>query len=166
VPETPGATKAVEHELRVEARPEIVFDFFTDPARMVAWMGTEATIDPRPSGIFHVRFLREIGELSARGVFVEVVPYSRIVFTWGWERGVFGVQPATTRVEVSLVPEEAGTVVRLVHTELPEEAVGVHAAGWKNYLERLAVAAAGGDPGPDEWIPPGIPQGPGPGEAV
>jgi uncharacterized protein YndB with AHSA1/START domain len=166
VPETPSATRSFEHELRIEARPEIVFDFFTDPARMVAWMGTEATIDPRPGGIFHVRFVREIGEMSVRGVFVEVVPYSRIVFTWGWERGVFGVQPATTRVEVSLVPEEAGTVVRLVHTELPEEAVDAHAEGWRNYLERLAVAVAGGDPGPDEWIPPGILPPPGPGEAV
>jgi uncharacterized protein YndB with AHSA1/START domain len=156
VPETPRATKTVEHELRIEARPETVFAFFTDPARMVGWMGTEATVDPRPGGLFHVRFVREMGEASVRGVFVEVVPYSFIVFTWGFERGVFGLPPGATRVEVSLVPEEGGTVVRLVHSELPEDAVEFHDAGWWHYLRRLAVAAAGADPGPDDWLAPGV----------
>lgn len=156
MPETPSATRTIEHELRVEARPETVFAYFTDPARMTDWFGTEATIDPQPGGIFHVRFVRDIGEISARGVFVEVIPYSRVVFTWGWERGVFGVQPASTRVEVTLVRDEVGTVVRLVHSELPDEAVEVHEAGWSHYLERLGVVVAGGDPGPDDLIPPGV----------
>jgi uncharacterized protein YndB with AHSA1/START domain len=166
VPETPSATRTVEHEIRIEARQETVFAFFTDPARMLLWMGTEATLDPRPGGVFHVNFVRDIGQVAARGEFVEVVPYSRIVFTWGWERDVFSLSPTSTRVEVSLVPDGVDTVVRLVHSELPDEAVEVHQAGWENYLKRLAVAAPGGDPGPDEWVAPGLfPRG-GPREAA
>jgi uncharacterized protein YndB with AHSA1/START domain len=166
VPETPSATKTVEHEIRIEARPETVFAFFTDPARIVGWLGTEATLDPRPGGIFHVRFVRDLGEVAARGVFAEVVPHSRIVFTWGWERDAFGVPPASTRVEVTLVPEGGGTVVRLVHSRLPEEAVEVHDAGWRNYVNRLAVTVEGGDPGPDDWVAPGVSPRGGPGEAA
>ncbi len=41
----------VEHEVRVAATPERVFDYFTDPAKMVMWMGIEATLDPRPGGV-------------------------------------------------------------------------------------------------------------------
>jgi uncharacterized protein YndB with AHSA1/START domain len=154
VPERPSGTRIFEHEVRIEAPPEAVFAYFTDPAKFVRWMGDGATLDPRPGGICRVTIRREIGEASIIGQFVEVVPYSRVVFTWGWEGGLFRVPPASTRVEVSLVPDGGATVVRLVHGGLPEGAV--EEAGWPHYLGRLAVAAAGGDPGPDEWMAPGI----------
>jgi uncharacterized protein YndB with AHSA1/START domain len=157
VPETPSATRTFEHQIRIDAPPEAVFAYFTDPAKMVLWMGTDATLDPRPGGICRVNFIRDIGEAAAIGEFVEVVPYKRVVFTWGWERDLFGAPPASTRVEVSLDPDGSGTHVRLVHTELREEAVEAHEAGWTHYLRRLSVAAAGGDPGPDEWVAPGVP---------
>jgi uncharacterized protein YndB with AHSA1/START domain len=156
VPDTPSATRTFEREIRIDAPPEAVFAHFTDPAKMVRWMGSDATLDPRPGGICRVNFVRELGEATATGEFVEVVPYSRVVFTWGWERDLFGVPPASTRVEVSLDPDGSGTLVRLVHHELPEEGVEAHAAGWPRYLSRLSLVAAGGDPGPDEWIAPGI----------
>jgi hypothetical protein len=57
-------------------------------------------------------------------------------------------------------------VVRLVHRELPDEAVEAHDTGWPHYLARLGVAATGGDPGPDELIPPGVGPGPGSEEAA
>jgi uncharacterized protein YndB with AHSA1/START domain len=156
VPETPGATSTVEHEIRIEARPETVFGFFTDPVKMVSWMGNEATLDPRPGGVFHVGFVRDIGQAAARGEFVEVVPFKRIVFTWGIDAAAFGVTPASTRVEVSLVPDGDGTIVRLVHSELPETAVEFHKAGWGHYLERLAITAPGVDLGTDDWLAPGV----------
>jgi uncharacterized protein YndB with AHSA1/START domain len=156
VPETPGATRTYEHEVSIEAPPEAVFAYFTDPAKMVRWMGSDATLDPRPGGICRVNWRRELGEAAIVGEFVEVVPYSRVVFTWGWERELFGVPAGSTRVEVSLVPQGDGTLVRLVHSELPDHAVEAHSAGWSHYLERLSVAAADDEPGPDEWIPPGI----------
>jgi uncharacterized protein YndB with AHSA1/START domain len=166
VPETPSATRTSEHEIRIDARPETVFAFFTDPAKIVRWMGNEATLDPRAGGICRVNMVRKIGQAAACGEFVEVVPYSRVVFTWGWEGALFGVPPASTRVEVSLVPDGGGTLVRLVHSDLPEHAVEVHEAGWEHYLERLAVSAAGGDPGPDDWLAPGVSPPEAPGEAA
>jgi uncharacterized protein YndB with AHSA1/START domain len=156
VPETPGTTSKLEHEIRIEASPETVFAFFTDPVKMVRWMGNEATLDPRPGGVFQVAFVREIGEVAARGEFVEVVPFERIVFTWGIDAEPFGVPPGTTRVEVSLVPDGGGTIVRLAHTQLPGAAVEFHSAGWGHYLERLAIVAAGADLGSDDWVAPQV----------
>jgi uncharacterized protein YndB with AHSA1/START domain len=152
----PSATRTVEHEITIEARPETVFAFFTDPAKMVRWMGSEATLDPRPGGICRVDMKRDIGDAAILGEFVEVVPYSRLVFTWGWEPDPFGVPPRSSRVEVSLVPEEQRTRVRLVHSELPEAGENFHRIGWEHYGARLARAAAGGDPGADDWLAPGV----------
>ena len=74
----------LEREIRIVARPETVFAFFTDSAKMMLWMGKDVLLDPRPGGIFR----NDIdGHHIARGEYVEVVPYSRVVFTWGWEKG-------------------------------------------------------------------------------
>jgi hypothetical protein len=49
-----------------------------------------------------------------------------------------------------LHPEGEKTRVKLVHRGLPDDnAVKEHTEGWDHYLGRLAVVAAGGDPGPD-----------------
>ena len=156
MPDARDATSTLEHEIRIEASPETVFGFFTDPARMVSWMGNKATLDPRPGGVFQVDFVREIGQVAARGEFIEVVPFERLVFTWGIDLDAFGVPPGTTRVEVSLVPEGDATIVRLVHSDLPEGSVKFHQAGWGHYLERLAEAPKGGQIGTDDWLAPGV----------
>jgi uncharacterized protein YndB with AHSA1/START domain len=139
------ATRVVEHEVRIDASPETVFPYFTDPARMVEWMGEEATLDPRPGGLCRIAFGRGV----AAGSFVEVIPPMRVVFTWGWEERFFDIPPGDTRVEVTLVPEGDGTRVRLSHTKLPPSGVGFHETGWNHYLERLRQRATGHDPGPD-----------------
>jgi uncharacterized protein YndB with AHSA1/START domain len=115
---------------------------------MVQWMGDEATLDPRPGGVCRVVWGGVVGVL---GEFVEVVPPSRVVFTWGWEHDLWKVPPASTVVEVSLEPEGEGTRLRLTHRRLPDAATPPHRIGWEHYLDRLAVAAAGDDPGPDTW---------------
>jgi len=141
-------TEALEHEVRIAARPETVFAFFTDPARMILWKGIEATLDPRPGGIYRVSIN---GRDVARGEYLEVVPNSRVVFTWGWEGAESPLPPGSSTVEVSLVPDGDGTLVRLRHTGLPAEIRDVHAAGWEHYLERLTGAAEGRPMGPDPW---------------
>ena len=143
----PPGTSAVEHEVRISAPPKTVFSYLTDPVKLARWMG-EATMDPRPGGVFRAETID--GSLLL-GRFVAVEPYTRVVFTWGFETRVFGMPPQSTEVEVTLTPEDDGTTLRLVHRDLPEEAVEFHRVGWGHYLERLIVAGAGGDPGPDPW---------------
>ena len=77
-----NSTRAVEREIRIAAAPDVVFEFFVDPAKMLRWKGTTAELDPRPGGLYRVNVT---GREVTRGEYVEIVPHSRIVFTWGWE---------------------------------------------------------------------------------
>lgn len=136
----------IEIERTIQARPETVFAYFTDPVRYTAWMGVEAELDATPGGIYRVKVPQG---LLAVGEFVEVEPPRRIVFTWGWE-GDPEVPPGSSTVEVTLTEVEGGTRVRLVHSGLPDPtAVAMHIAGWNRYLARLVTASEGGYPGPD-----------------
>lgn len=140
------AGSAVVREVRISARPQTIFAFFTDPAQYVRWMGALATLDPRPGGTYRVTLNeRDI----VRGEYVEVVPYTRVVFTWGWEAPTNPVRPGSSTVQVDLIPDGDATIVRLTHRDLPEAARPAHGAGWDLYLGRLAVVATGGEPGLD-----------------
>lgn len=141
-------TTEVEREMRIAARPETIFPFFTDPARMMRWKGMHVALDPRPGGLYRVDLN---GRDIVRGEYVELVPYSRVVFTWGWEGDNAPVPPGASTVEVTLVADGDGTLLRLRHFQLPRATFEPHAQGWDHYLPRLASAASGGNPGPDPW---------------
>lgn len=143
---TESEREFAEVEVRIEAKPETVFGFLTDPARVLQWMGVEAALDCRPGGAFRINVS---GRETAIGEFVEVTPYERIVMTWGWDSGP--VTPGSTRVEIDLMPDGNATILRLRHHGLDAEGMASHEEGWKHYLERLALRASGGEPGPDPW---------------
>lgn len=144
-----AAEEIVSRTVRIGAPVEVVFSFLTDGALMPEWAGAEVELDPRPGGIFRVRSARN---LVVRGRFVAVEPPSRVVFTWGWEDMPSLVPPGSSTVEITLAPDGDGTVLHLTHSGLPAEQREFHDAGWERYLARLAVAAAGGDPGRDPFI--------------
>ncbi|MGH2807772.1 MAG: SRPBCC family protein [Actinomycetota bacterium] len=133
-------------ERRVSARPETIFSFFSDRDRWVQWQGVDAEIDLRPGGIFRVNVT---GDGYASGRFVEVVPDRKVAFTWGWEDPARGLPPGSSTVEVDLIPDGDGTLLRLTHSGLPLDLVDTHRYGWTNYTERLAAVAEGRDPGSD-----------------
>lgn len=136
----------LEVSVQVQARPETVFAYFTDPARYVQWMGSRATLEPKPGGEYRV-WMRD--GLEAVGQFVVVEPPRRLVFTWGWT-DEHGVAPGSTRVEVTFDEVDGGTRVLLRHFGLPDdEAFVMHREGWSMYAARLTSALAGEDPGPD-----------------
>lgn len=135
-------------EVFVEAPPETVFAYLVDPARMQRWMGRVVRLEPRPGGLYRVDI---DGQNVARGTFQEVVPPRRVVFSFGWEGEGATVPAGSTTVTISLEPEGEGTRVRLVHEGLPPAAMEAHREGWEHYLPRLALVAAGADPGPDPW---------------
>lgn len=148
---------AVEVAIRIGAKPETVFDFFTDPDKMIQWMGRSAELEPRAGGLFRC----DINDESvARGEYVELDPPRRIVFTWGWE-GEDAVTPAgSSTVEILLELDGDGTQLRLIHSDLPSvESAERHRHGWEHYAERLSSAASGGDAGPDPWAAPEGPAG-------
>jgi uncharacterized protein YndB with AHSA1/START domain len=126
----------LRHEVRIDAPLETVHRYFTDPARLVRWWPSEATIDPRPRGGLRLQFVRPDGDVDvARGEFLELSA-RRIVFTWGFE-GDTDLGPGGSRVEVTLEPDGAGTLVRLEHHGLPKARRAQHDHGWVFFLDRL-----------------------------
>jgi uncharacterized protein YndB with AHSA1/START domain len=136
----------VRRETHIPAPPAAVFALLTDPDRLLSWMGTEAQLEPEPGGLYLVNVT---GAKRARGTFREVVPVHRIAYSFGWE-GSDAVPPGSSLVEIDLVEQPDGTLLRLTHTGLPNaEQCDGHAKGWGHYLDRLTTVAAGRDPGPD-----------------
>jgi uncharacterized protein YndB with AHSA1/START domain len=153
----------VEVIVRVPAAPADVFPYFTDSARYVQWMGSEARLEPVPGGEYRVAMA---DGFAAAGAFAEVASPHLVVFTWGFADDeaathtkhapgeappASGAMPTgSTRVAVTLTDDDGGTRVTLRHENLPsEELRAAHDVAWNTYLPRLAVVAAGGDPGPD-----------------
>lgn len=136
-----------ECRVRIEAPPEVVFDFFTDPDKMLMWKGVSAELDPRPGGVFRVEVTP--GWIAV-GEYTEVDRPHVVAFSWGWEGGP--IAPGASLVRVTLEADGEATVLTLRHSGLPDEEMRAsHSEGWEHFLARLAVAAPGGDPGPDPW---------------
>jgi uncharacterized protein YndB with AHSA1/START domain len=104
--------------------------------------------DPALDGLYLVNVT---GARFARGSFREVVPVHRLAYSFGWD-GSEVVPPGSSLVEIDLIEQADGTLLRLTHSGLPnaEQCAG-HEEGWAHYLGRLAEVAAGRDPGPDPW---------------
>ncbi|MEO9048320.1 MAG: SRPBCC family protein [Candidatus Dormiibacterota bacterium] len=123
-------------EQRIAASPATVFSYLTDPRKFVQWMGVGAQLDPTPGGRFRID---ADGVHVATGEYRELDPPHRLTMTWGWE-GDDSVPPGSTLVEITLTPDGAGTLLRLSHTGLPNDASReTHLGGWLLYTTRLAA---------------------------
>ncbi|RVT87082.1 transcriptional regulator [Rhodobacteraceae bacterium CCMM004] len=129
----------VRRSLWIDAPPEVVHRQFTDPARIAAWAGCGADLDPRPGGIYRLDMGRA-GVFAGR--FVTVTPGLIVQ-----EVGVPGQAPS--RIEIVLAAEAGGTRLTLTHSGLPDGVGAMAGRGWDHHLARLAVAAAGGAPAGD-----------------
>lgn len=138
---TDSDSPVVEQTLHIRARPETVWRYWTDAERICDWWGSSADLDPHPGG--NCRVVMGSGPVM-QGEFLELVPHERIVFSLGWEstEGAPAVPPGSTRVEVTLAPDGADTIMTLRHTGLPVSHVAEHDQGWAYFLPLLAHAAA------------------------
>ncbi len=138
----------VRREMHIAAPRSTVFAFLTDPEKIVSWIGAEATTEAHPGGLYLVKGVRDRTNV-ARGTFREVVPVHRLAYSFGWD-GREEVPPGSSLIEIDLIDQDNGTLLRMTHSGLPNATqCANHDRGWAHYLSRLAVAAAGGDPGID-----------------
>jgi uncharacterized protein YndB with AHSA1/START domain len=126
-------------EIWIDAAPEKVFPYLVEPELLTTWIGEESWNDPRPGGVFRLKF---DSENVSRGEFVEIDPPRRVVYTWGSEERA-SLPVGSTTVTFDLEPESGGTRVRLRHSGLPnEQEVEQHTKGWDHFLPLLARVAA------------------------
>jgi uncharacterized protein YndB with AHSA1/START domain len=125
-------------EIWIDAAPDKVFPYLVEPELLTTWIGEESWNEPRPGGLFRLKFPQSI----VRGEFVDVEPPRRVVYTWGREEGD-SMPVGSTTVSFELEPENGGTRVRLRHAGLPSaEEVAQHTMGWDLFLPELAKVAA------------------------
>jgi uncharacterized protein YndB with AHSA1/START domain len=129
------AVEPLTFRLHIDAPPEDVFDCFCDANALVTWMGEWATIEAWPGGAFAV----DIDDMEVRGEFKVVDRPRRLVFSWGF--GGSDVPPGASEVEVTLVADQGGTNLSLVHRHLPPSERPRHQFGWSQFLPVLARQA-------------------------
>ncbi|HYZ12273.1 MAG TPA: SRPBCC domain-containing protein [Actinomycetota bacterium] len=129
-------TGALVVERVLSATPNEVFDAWTTPSRMAAWMSpvgaAEAEVDLRVGGSFRVVMVE--ARLEHRGEYLEIDRPSRLAFTW--VSPFTGAEPSVVTLE--LHPHDDGTRVVLTYERLPEDVVDGHRDGWGTMIKRLA----------------------------
>jgi uncharacterized protein YndB with AHSA1/START domain len=130
----------------IKSSPAQVFAAWTNPAKIADWFGPEgayevnANIDPRVGGRFHITFRTPDGELQdCSGVYREVVPNAKLVFTWSWR----STPERESLVTVALKPDASGTMITFTHAQLfNEEVRDNHREGWTGAFDKLEVLYA------------------------
>jgi len=130
----------VEQTVRIEARPETVWKYWTDRDAMREWWGAVIDLDVRPGGACRVAMYE--GPTMV-GEFLELEPFTRLVMSFGWEQvgDAPPIQPGSTRVEVTLQEDAGDTILVLRHTGLPGAlATQLHGEGWTRHWPALIDA--------------------------
>ena len=124
------------------APPEAVWRAWTEPEALKRWFGPDAgavslaQTDVRVGGRFHVVFNTLDGEKhDVSGAYREVVPCSKLVFTWSW----ISTPERISQVTLTFRPTKAGTELTLLHEQFFDMAArDGHEKGWTGTMEKLA----------------------------
>ena len=124
------------------APPEKVWQAWTDPQALMKWFGPEETasvllaeLDVKVGGRYHIVFVTHDGEHhDVSGVYREVLPYRRLVFTWAWR----STPERESLVTIVLQPSDAGTGLVFRHEQFFDEAARQgHERGWSGTFRKL-----------------------------
>jgi uncharacterized protein YndB with AHSA1/START domain len=127
-----------------------VFRAFTAPAQLAKWWGPKGftvpacTMDVRAGGTWHTVMRSPEGkDHIVSGVYREIIPPERLVFTWAWEED--GARGHETIVTIELFETPGGTRLELTHgTFENEDSRDRHRHGWSGCFDCLEQALAEG----------------------
>ena len=127
----------------LKAKPEKVYAAWTGPQQLIRWFGprsvkpetVRAEIDAQVGGRYRISFDNERGEHNeVGGIYREVVPNARLVFSWAW----YSTPDRESQVTVLLQADGDGTWLTLHQEQLFDVAArDAHEHGWIGTLEKL-----------------------------
>jgi uncharacterized protein YndB with AHSA1/START domain len=128
---------------RLDAPPAKVYAAWTSPEKIARWFGPasvkpgseQASIDARIGGRYRVSFTTQDGDYhEIAGVYRELVPNQRLVFSWAWH----STPERESQVTVTLKPDGDGTLLTLHHEAFHDQtACDRHQRGWSGALDKL-----------------------------
>ncbi len=126
---------------RIKAPAAKIFAAWTQPQALAQWFGPEqistsrAEIDAHVGGRFRIVMNDADGERhEVSGVYREVVPNEKLVFTWAWVT----MPERESLVTVQLKPDGDATMLTLTHEQLFDAATrDSHRHGWTGALDKL-----------------------------
>jgi uncharacterized protein YndB with AHSA1/START domain len=135
-------------ERTFDAPAALVFALWTDPAHFRRWMGPasfdcpEAEIDLRVGGRYRAMIRSpEHGDNWFAGVYREIVPARRLVFTFAWDND--GPSAGVETLVTLTFEERDGTTVQTFHQK-PFHSVerrDSHVGGWSGAFDKLGAYA-------------------------
>jgi activator of HSP90 ATPase len=131
-------TYEFEQSATVPASPEAVYDAWMSSAGHAAMTGADATVDPVVGG----NFIAWNGFIWGRTLSLE--PSRRIVQSW--RTSEFAESDADSEIEVTLEPVDAGTLLYLVHRNVPSDQRGYENGGWQGSYFEPMTRYFGGQP--------------------
>ncbi len=111
---------------RLNAAPAKVYAAWTDPQKIIRWFGRsdakpgsfEAEIEARVGGHYRVSFSTDDEYYEVGGIYREVVPNEKLVFSWAWH----STPERESLLTISLKPDGAGTLLTLHHEQFFDQA--------------------------------------------
>jgi uncharacterized protein YndB with AHSA1/START domain len=147
--EQTATPQSVQVRRTIRAPRKRVFDAWTKTEELKRWHApgaltvSFAEVDLRVGGGYRIHMLSPDGkEHRVSGVFREVDPPKKVVYSWGWD-GDHPVKDSTVTVEF----HERGDVTEVVltHDGITHEGErGGHEQGWTSILEKFAATYDGG----------------------
>jgi uncharacterized protein YndB with AHSA1/START domain len=127
---------------KLDAEPAKVWRALTEPEMLKQWMAPDATtrvstaeIDLRVGGRYRI-VMSSTGreDHDVRGVYREIVPNKKLVYTWAWK----STPERESLVTIELRSAAGGTELTLRHEQFAdEEARDKHQHGWTGCLASL-----------------------------
>ena len=125
--------------MRLAAEPDIAA--WTDPEKVKLWMGpgeikaAHVESDPRTGGRYRWVMRAPNGEEhDVSGVYREVIPNEKLVFTWAWKT----MPERESLVTVLLKPDGDGTLLTLTHEQFfDDDARDRHQGGWNGAMDKM-----------------------------
>lgn len=134
----------------LDAPRDLVFDIWTTREHVMRWWGPKDFVveamdwDFRIGGAYHFLMTNPTyGSPAAGGVFLEISPKDRIVFTFKWDEGS-GIQTDTV---ITVTFEAQGGKTLITFHQTPFDTVeqrDSHAGGWGSMLDKIEGFLASG----------------------
>lgn len=132
---------------RYPVAPEKVWRAWTDPQALIRWFGpgepdsvTVAEVDLRVGGRYHIVFHTPDGEdHDVSGVYQEVEPHRRLVFSWAWR----STPERVSRVTLEFEAVAGGCELLFTHDRFFDRQARVnHERGWTPTFGKLEAFLA------------------------